>query len=111
MTAVLATLYEAIADLAIAIQPVIPASAAGLLDAMGIPAGERDYAALADEGRYAPARRVGLHPRRAGADLPAARSAGGGLMIGLAAALDGACRAGTAPLAPIASTSGRCSPR
>jgi methionyl-tRNA synthetase len=52
MTAVLATLYEAIADLAIAIQPVIPASAAKLLDAMGVPASERDYAALEDEGRY-----------------------------------------------------------
>ncbi|HVQ08748.1 MAG TPA: methionine--tRNA ligase [Allosphingosinicella sp.] len=53
MTAVLATLYEAIIDLAIAIQPVIPGSAAKLLDAMGVPAGERDYAALGDEGRYA----------------------------------------------------------
>ena len=52
MNAVLATLYEAIADLAIAIQPVIPAAAARLLDTMGIPAGERDFAALADEGRY-----------------------------------------------------------
>jgi methionyl-tRNA synthetase len=52
MTAVLATLYEAIADLAIAIQPVIPGSAARLLDAMGVPAGERTYAALEDEGRY-----------------------------------------------------------
>jgi methionyl-tRNA synthetase len=53
MTAVLATLYEAIRDLAIAIQPVIPASAARLLDAMGIPAGERDFAALEEEGSYA----------------------------------------------------------
>jgi len=52
MTAVLATLYEAIGDLAVAIAPVIPASAAGLLDAMGIPADERDYAALDDEGRH-----------------------------------------------------------
>src|SRR3954463_8420458 len=53
MKAVLATLYEAIADLAIAIQPVIPGSAARLLDMMGIPTDERDYAALDDEGRYA----------------------------------------------------------
>ena len=53
MNAVLATLYEAIADLAIAIQPVIPAAAARLLDMMGVPAGERDFAALTDEGRYA----------------------------------------------------------
>jgi methionyl-tRNA synthetase len=57
MTAVLATLCEAIGDLAIAIQPVIPGSAAKLLDQLGVPADERDYAALADEGRYA--RRAG----------------------------------------------------
>jgi methionyl-tRNA synthetase len=53
MTAVLATLYEAIRDLTIAIQPVIPASAAKLLDAMGIPAEARDYAALGDREGYA----------------------------------------------------------
>jgi methionyl-tRNA synthetase len=53
MTAVLATLCEAIVDLAIAIQPVIPASAARLLDTMGVPADERNWEALADEGRYA----------------------------------------------------------
>jgi methionyl-tRNA synthetase len=52
MKAVLATLYAAIADLAIAIQPVIPASAARLLDQMGIPLGERDLAALSDADRY-----------------------------------------------------------
>ena len=52
MEAVLATLYAAIMDLAIAIQPIIPASAARLLDAMGVPADERDFAALADDGRY-----------------------------------------------------------
>jgi methionyl-tRNA synthetase len=52
MNAVLATLYEAIVDLAIAIQPVIPAAAARLLDTMGAPAGERDFAALEDESRY-----------------------------------------------------------
>ncbi|HKR24624.1 MAG TPA: methionine--tRNA ligase, partial [Allosphingosinicella sp.] len=53
MIAVLATLYEAIRDLAIAIQPVIPASAAALLDQLGVPASERSYAALEDEGSYA----------------------------------------------------------
>ncbi|HEX8061915.1 MAG TPA: methionine--tRNA ligase [Allosphingosinicella sp.] len=53
MTAVLATLCEAIADLAIAIAPVVPASAAKLLDQMGVPPGERDFTALADTGRYA----------------------------------------------------------
>jgi methionyl-tRNA synthetase len=52
MTAVLATLYAAIADLAIAILPVIPASAARLLDQMGVPESERSFAALADAGRY-----------------------------------------------------------
>jgi methionyl-tRNA synthetase len=52
MKAVLATLYEAIVDLAIAIQPVIPGSAAKLLDAIGVPASERSYAALEDDGRY-----------------------------------------------------------
>jgi methionyl-tRNA synthetase len=53
MNAVLATLYRAIRDLGIAIQPVIPASAVRLLDAMGIPANERDFAALEDADSYA----------------------------------------------------------
>ena len=52
MNAVLATLYAAIIDLTVAISPVIPASATRLLDHMGVPAGERDFPALADEGRY-----------------------------------------------------------
>jgi len=49
MTAVLATLVEAIRMLAIAIQPVIPGSAAKLLDQLGVPAGERSYASLGSE--------------------------------------------------------------
>ncbi len=53
MTAVLATLVRAIVDLAIAIQPVIPGSVAKLLNTLGVPEGERDYAALGDDGRYA----------------------------------------------------------
>jgi methionyl-tRNA synthetase len=53
MLAVLATLYEAIGDLALAISPVIPTAACKLLDQMGIPAGERSLAALSDTGRYA----------------------------------------------------------
>jgi methionyl-tRNA synthetase len=53
MTAVLACLCEAIVDLAIAIAPVVPASAARLLDQMGVPDGERDFTVLADTGRYA----------------------------------------------------------
>jgi methionyl-tRNA synthetase len=40
-------------DLATAVQPVIPASAGKLLDQMGVPAEERTWAALGDEGRYA----------------------------------------------------------
>ena len=52
MKAVLATLFAAIRDLAIVIAPVIPDASAKLLDAMGVPAGERDFAALEDGGRY-----------------------------------------------------------
>lgn len=46
MEAVLATLYEAIANLAIMIQPVIPASTSALLDQMGIEGAGRSYAAI-----------------------------------------------------------------
>ena len=53
MIAVLATLCEALVDLAVAIQPVIPAGAAKLLDQIGVPAQGRTYAALADAERYA----------------------------------------------------------
>jgi methionyl-tRNA synthetase len=52
MQQVLATLYSAISDLAVAILPVIPASATKLLDQMGVPADERTFAALADRTRY-----------------------------------------------------------
>jgi methionyl-tRNA synthetase len=52
MRVVLLTLFEAVRDLAIAIRPVVPGSADRLLDQMGIPARERDYAALADAGWY-----------------------------------------------------------
>lgn len=48
MKAVLQTLFMALRDLAIAIQPVVPAKASALLDQLGIPRGERSYAALAD---------------------------------------------------------------
>jgi methionyl-tRNA synthetase len=53
MLSVLATLYSAIGDLAIAISPVIPQSAARLLDQMGIPVEERTLAAFGDSERYA----------------------------------------------------------
>jgi methionyl-tRNA synthetase len=52
MLAVLATLYEAISDLGVAISPVIPASSTKLLSQMGIPHEERSLGALTDRGRY-----------------------------------------------------------
>ena len=48
MKAVLQTLFVALRDLAIAIQPVVPEKAAALLDQLGIPAEERGLAALGD---------------------------------------------------------------
>ncbi|MFP5433528.1 MAG: methionine--tRNA ligase, partial [Alphaproteobacteria bacterium] len=45
---VLATLYIAIAQLAVAVLPVVPASATALLDHMGIPADKRTYEAIGD---------------------------------------------------------------
>lgn len=53
MEAVLETLLRAIRALAIAVQPIIPLSAARLLDQLGIPAHGRDYAALNDHDYYA----------------------------------------------------------
>jgi methionyl-tRNA synthetase len=52
MTAVLATLCEAIVDLAIVIWPVIPGSATKVLDQMGVPADERSFTCLGDRDRY-----------------------------------------------------------
>lgn len=46
MKAVLATLYVAIAQLAVGISPVIPTSAAALLDQMGVAEPDRTYAAI-----------------------------------------------------------------
>jgi len=48
MKAVLQTLFMALRDLAIAIQPVVPEKAASLLDQLGIPEAERGYATLDD---------------------------------------------------------------
>ncbi|MFM7404789.1 MAG: methionine--tRNA ligase [Erythrobacter sp.] len=53
MKAVLQTLFMALRDLAIAIQPVVPSKAAALLDQLGISAEERSYAALADKEWFA----------------------------------------------------------
>jgi len=52
MIAVLATLCEAIVDLAIAISPVIPVAAAKLLDQMHVPEEERSFTVLGDRSRY-----------------------------------------------------------
>jgi methionyl-tRNA synthetase len=52
MAAVLATLFTCIRDLAIAIRPIVPGSADRLLDQMGIPADERNFAALNDGSLY-----------------------------------------------------------
>ena len=53
MEAVLLTLFMAIRDLTIAISPVVPTAAAKVLDQLGIPAGERDLAALDDTEWFA----------------------------------------------------------
>lgn len=52
MERVLATLLTTIRDLAIAIQAVVPASAANILDQLGIPNSERGYDAIADVDWY-----------------------------------------------------------
>lgn len=49
MQAVLSTLYCAIGNLAIAIQPVIPGSARRLLDHMGVPEAARTYAGICSD--------------------------------------------------------------
>ncbi len=52
MKAVLQTLFMALRDLAIAMQPVVPIKAAALLDQLGIPESERTYAALGDSAWF-----------------------------------------------------------
>jgi methionyl-tRNA synthetase len=59
MEAVLATLYEAIASLAIMVQPIIPGSAAALLDQMGIGADGRRYTVIGTDF-YADLRATGF---------------------------------------------------
>ncbi|WP_188236461.1 methionine--tRNA ligase [Sphingopyxis sp. LK2115] len=53
MRAVLMTLFQAVRTLAIAIRPVVPASADKLLDQMGVGADARDFAALGDTAWFA----------------------------------------------------------
>jgi methionyl-tRNA synthetase len=52
MAAVLSNLFGCVRHLAIAIQPIVPASASRLLDLLGIPEAERSYAALNDADWY-----------------------------------------------------------
>jgi methionyl-tRNA synthetase len=59
MQAVLAVLVVCIRDLAIAIQPIVPVAATALLDQMGIPENERDFAALNDLDWYVRLRESG----------------------------------------------------
>lgn len=71
MRAVLLTLFMAVRDLAIAIRPVVPVAADKLLDQLGIPVDERDFAALGDAEWFARlvasghrvAQPVGVFPR------------------------------------------------
>src|SRR3546814_4757720 len=65
MRVVLSTLFICIRDLAIAISPVIPASAANLLDQLGIPENERDHAALRDPDWYGRLSQTGFKIGRA----------------------------------------------
>jgi methionyl-tRNA synthetase len=53
MCAVLMTLFQSIRTLAIAIRPIVPASADSLLDQLGIPADERGFRALEDADWFA----------------------------------------------------------
>ena len=52
MEAVLLTLYIAIRDLALAIQPVVPSKAKAVLDMLGVAEDRRAYGDLADESWY-----------------------------------------------------------
>jgi len=70
METVLATLFICIAQLAIAVLPIIPESATKLLDQMGIPEGVRNYAAIGSHwysplaaSDYQLAQPQGLFPR------------------------------------------------
>jgi methionyl-tRNA synthetase len=70
METVLATLYICIAQLAVAIQPIIPASAAKLLDHMGVAPELRTFEAIAShwysplaEGGFRLDQPQGLFPR------------------------------------------------
>ena len=46
---------EVVRQIAILVQPVMPASGAWMLDQLAVPATERSFAALGEPGRLAPA--------------------------------------------------------
>jgi len=81
MRVVLMTLFSVVRSLAIAIRPVVPTSADRLLDQMGIPAENRDFAALAASDwleelvnlNFVLEQPVGVFPRL---ELPAEEAAG-----------------------------------
>ena len=80
MEAVLLTLYVAIRDLALAIQPVVPSKAKAVLDMLGVAETQRAYADLADESWYgtlvAAGHRIGKpEPQFPRLDLPDAEAA------------------------------------
>ncbi|MXO90269.1 methionine--tRNA ligase [Pontixanthobacter aquaemixtae] len=52
MKIVLQTIFVVVRDLAIAMRPVVPTACDALLDQLGVPANERDYAALDDSGWF-----------------------------------------------------------
>jgi methionyl-tRNA synthetase len=80
MEAVLMTLLRCVRSLAIAVRPVVPTAIDKLLDQMGVAAGTRDYAALADATwledlaatGFTISQPVGVFPRL---ELPAAQEA------------------------------------
>ncbi len=67
MGTVLAVTAEVVRQVAILVQPVMPASAAKLLDLLAIPADQRDFVALGDNGRLAAGTKLpppqGVFPR------------------------------------------------
>ena len=71
MERVLATLCGCIRDLAVAVSPVTPSASTKILDALCIPAGARDLAALADDPALAPIRVDNPTPVFPRLDLPA----------------------------------------
>ena len=67
MATILYVTAEAVRQFAILAQPVMPESAAKLLDLLGIPQDERTFAYLGEKGRLKPGERIpepqGVFPR------------------------------------------------